>query len=101
MTLRATVVDTNVLVAALLTSDHDSPTAKVLDAMLDGRIPFLLSTALLTEYRKAPSVTRSRIYLETLEEVLPRLDEIYVMDDKSGGLLPLLPLRKSLEGGAK
>ncbi len=57
--------------------------------------------ALLTEYRKAPSVTRSRIYLETLEEVLPRLDEIYVMDDKSGGLLPLLPLRKSLQGGAK
>ena len=57
--------------------------------------------ALLTEYRKAPSVTRSRIYLETLEEVLPRLDEIYVMDDKSGGLLPLLPLRKSSEGGAK
>jgi len=57
--------------------------------------------ALLTEYRKAPSVTRSRIYLETLEEVLPRLEEIYVMDDKSGGILPLLPLRKSLEGGAK
>ncbi|MDH3454363.1 MAG: FtsH protease activity modulator HflK [Desulfuromonadales bacterium] len=57
--------------------------------------------ALLTEYRKAPSVTRSRIYLETLEEVLPRLDEIYVMDDKSGGLLPLLPLRKAPEGGAK
>ena len=57
--------------------------------------------ALLTEYRKAPSVTRSRIYLETLEEVLPRLDEIYVMDDKSGGLLPLLPLRKAPEGGVK
>jgi membrane protease subunit HflK len=57
--------------------------------------------ALLTEYRKAPSVTRSRIYLETLEEVLPRLEEIYVMDDKTGGLLPLLPLRKSIEGGAK
>lgn len=57
--------------------------------------------ALLTEYRKAPSVTRSRIYLETLEEVLPRLDEIYVMDDKSGGLLPLLPLRKSMQGGAQ
>jgi len=57
--------------------------------------------ALLTEYRKAPSVTRSRIYLETLEEVLPRLEEIYVMDDKTGGLLPLLPLRKSMEGGAK
>jgi len=57
--------------------------------------------ALLTEYRKAPSVTRSRIYLETLEEVLPRLEEIYVMDDKTGGLLPLLPLRKAMEGGTK
>ena len=57
--------------------------------------------ALLTEYRKAPSVTRSRIYLETLEVVLPRLEEIYVMDDKNGGALPLLPLRKSLQGGAK
>lgn len=57
--------------------------------------------ALLTEYRKAPSVTRSRIYLETLEEVLPRLEEVYVMDDENAGALPLLPLRKSLEGGAK
>jgi membrane protease subunit HflK len=57
--------------------------------------------ALLTEYRKAPSVTRSRIYLETLEEVLPRLEEIYVMDDNNGGVLPLLPMRKPLQGGAK
>jgi membrane protease subunit HflK len=57
--------------------------------------------ALLVEYQKAPSVTRRRIYLETLEEVLPRLEETYIMDEKSGGLLPLLPLRKSLEGGAK
>ena len=52
MTLRAAVVDTNVIVAALLTSDPDSPTAQILDAMLDGRFPFLLSTALLTEYRQ-------------------------------------------------
>ncbi|OHB24983.1 MAG: HflK protein [Desulfuromonadaceae bacterium GWC2_58_13] len=55
--------------------------------------------ALLTEYRKAPTVTQRRIYLETLEEVLPRLDEIYIMDEKGGSLLPLLPLRKPLEGG--
>ena len=57
--------------------------------------------ALLNEYRKAPEVTKRRIHIETLEEVLPRLEEIYVMDEKGGGLLPLLPLRKSLEGGAK
>lgn len=57
--------------------------------------------ALLAEYRKAPDVTRRRIHLETLEEVLPRLEEIYVMDEQTGGLLPLLPLRKQLEGATK
>ncbi len=57
--------------------------------------------ALLTEYKKAPEVTRRRIHLETLEEVLPRLEETYIMDNKNIGVLPLLPLRKSLEGGAK
>jgi membrane protease subunit HflK len=57
--------------------------------------------ALLTEYRKAPEVTRRRIHLETLEEVLPRLEETYIMDAQSTGALPLLPLRKSLEGAAK
>ena len=52
MILRAAVIDTNVVVAALLTSDTESPTARLLDAMLDGRFPFLLSTALLAEYRQ-------------------------------------------------
>ena len=57
--------------------------------------------ALLAEYRKAPNVTRRRIHLETLEEVLPRFDETYILDETSDGLLPLLPLRKQMEGGAK
>ena len=52
MTLRAAVVDTNVVVAALLTANTASPTAWLLDAMLDGKFPFLLSTALLAEYRQ-------------------------------------------------
>jgi len=54
--------------------------------------------ALYTEYRKAPQVTRERIYLETLEEILPRLEEVYVMDSKGAGALPLLPLRSQKEG---
>ncbi len=57
--------------------------------------------ALLAEYQKAPTVTRRRIHIETLEEVLPRLEETYIMDAKMGGLLPLLPLRKELKGEAK
>lgn len=57
--------------------------------------------ALLKEYKKAPEVTRRRIHLETMEEVLPRLEETYIMDATSVGALPLLPLRKASEGGAK
>ncbi len=57
--------------------------------------------ALLTEYKKAPFVTRKRIHIETMEEVLPKLEETYIMDEKNSGLLPLLPLRKTMEGAVK
>ncbi|MDT8441583.1 MAG: FtsH protease activity modulator HflK [Desulfuromonadales bacterium] len=57
--------------------------------------------ALLTEYRRAPDVTMRRIHLETLEEILPRLDETYIIDKDGQGLLPLLSLRKPAEGGVK
>lgn len=48
---RLFIVDTNVVAAALLTRDASSPTARILDAMLDGRLMFLLSPDLLAEYR--------------------------------------------------
>jgi len=45
------VVDTSVVVSGLLTTDSDAPTARIVDAMVAGRISFLLSVALLAEYR--------------------------------------------------
>jgi membrane protease subunit HflK len=48
--------------------------------------------ALYEEYRKAPVVTRKRIYLETLAQVLPRVGRKLVLDDKAKGILPLLNL---------
>ena len=45
------MVDTNVVVAGLLAADSASPPAIILDAMLDGSLPFLLSVELLAEYR--------------------------------------------------
>jgi putative PIN family toxin of toxin-antitoxin system len=48
---RAVVVDTNVVVAGLISSSGDSPVCRVLDGMLAGSFPFLLSTDLLREYR--------------------------------------------------
>ena len=57
--------------------------------------------ALLEEYRKSPDVTRQRLYLETMEEIFPRLEEIYIMDGNGAGALPLLPLRHERKGGAQ
>jgi len=45
------VVDTNVVVSGLLSRDGDSPTARILDDMLSGRLHFVLSDQLLAEYR--------------------------------------------------
>ena len=47
---RIFVVDTNVVVAGLITADSDSPTARILDAMLRGRLIYLVSGDLLQEY---------------------------------------------------
>lgn len=43
-------------------------------------------------YRKAPEVTRQRLYLETIAEVFPQLERKVILDDKSSRILPLLPL---------
>jgi membrane protease subunit HflK len=53
--------------------------------------------ALLEAYSKAPAVTRRRIYLETLQEILGRVKRTLVLDKDLKGLVPLL----SLEGEAK
>ena len=48
----------------------------------------------LTEYRKAKDVTRMRIYIETLEQVLPRMDKILVDQGVKERILPYLPLER-------
>lgn len=49
--------------------------------------------SILTEYRKAPEVTRRRIYLETMARVLPSVDSITVIDSHAGtGVLPVMQL---------
>jgi len=48
--------------------------------------------ALEQEYRKAPEVTRTRLYLETMTAVLPAAGKKLIFDDKAKGILPLFPL---------
>lgn len=45
------IVDTNVVVAGLLTGSDASPVARILDGMLGAAFPFVVSEALLAEYR--------------------------------------------------
>ena len=44
------------------------------------------------EYKLSKSVTRKRLYLETMEEIIPTIDKLFIIDDKLEGLLPLLNL---------
>jgi modulator of FtsH protease HflK len=48
--------------------------------------------SLLAEYSKAPEVTRRRIYVETLQEVLPGIRTKIIVDEQTQGILPLLNL---------
>jgi membrane protease subunit HflK len=53
--------------------------------------------ALYTEYRKAPAVTRRRIYLETMSALIPKAGRKLVLDEKARGILPLLQLGETGE----
>jgi membrane protease subunit HflK len=53
--------------------------------------------ALYAEYRRAPEVTRKRMYMETMGEIIPRLGKKVLLDDKAKGVLPFLQLGGAAE----
>ena len=50
--------------------------------------------SVLREYRAAKSVTEKRLYLETMEQILPDIQKFVVQSDGSGGLLNVLNLQR-------
>ena len=50
------------------------------------------------EYAKAPDVTRKRMYLETMESILPEVEKI-IIEPGTTQVLPYLPLGRSQAGG--
>lgn len=48
-------------------------------------------------YKDAKEVTRRRLYLETLEEVMPKAGKIYVFDPEANNILPLLNLNEGVK----
>jgi modulator of FtsH protease HflK len=49
-------------------------------------------TAVLQQYIKAPEITRTRLYLETMGEILPQTGQKIIVDESLRQLLPVLPL---------
>ena len=55
-------------------------------------------SALLGEYIKAPEVTRRRIYIETLQDVMPVIRSKFIVDEQTRSILPLLSLGSETGG---
>ena len=69
------IIDTNVIVAGLISRDPNSPTALILNEMLIGTMVFVLSPALLAEYRAVllrPAITKRHGLSE------PEIDQILI-----------------------
>jgi membrane protease subunit HflK len=50
-------------------------------------------TALYNEFIKAPEVTKRRIYLETMSNVIPKIGNVVITDQKGSNVLPLLQMQ--------
>ena len=58
-------------------------------------------SALFTEYEKAPEITRRRLYLETMELVLPGLGGVIILDEEASQVLPFLPINPAARQAAQ
>ena len=54
---------------------------------------------LYREYARAREVTRQRIYLETMAEVLKKVDRKFISDGEATGILPMFDLKNAVKGG--
>jgi len=99
------VIDTNIIVAGLISRSRDSPPVTITEGMMSGRFSFLLSLDLIDEYRRAlnyPKVARLHALSELeIESILvsiirqgivrdPQPGEYAIADDKDWFLFDLL-----------
>ena len=55
--------------------------------------------SIVAEYKKAPEITRKRLYLETMEEVLPAVEKV-IIEPGTASVVPYLPLGSARSGGS-
>ncbi|WP_153074139.1 putative toxin-antitoxin system toxin component, PIN family [Paraburkholderia bonniea] len=77
------IIDTNVVVAGLLTSHTSSPVARILEGMLAATFPFVLSEALLGEYHEVlmrPKLKKlHRLSVSEVEAILTDLAQLAIL----------------------
>jgi len=83
------VIDTNVLVSALLSKNEESATVRVLDAVFDGRIVPLFHQDILTEYYEVLHRAKFHLWPQTIETVLRAIRQygIEVFPQPTGAIL--------------
>ncbi len=83
------VIDTNVIVAALLTKNEDAATLKVLRAVLDGRIIPLYHEDILSEYNEVLHRPKFHLNGETVKIVMTAIEQygVRVYPKKTGEIL--------------
>ena len=85
--------------AAQLLEEAEGYRAKVVNEASGEASRFL---SIYNEYKKAKDVTRKRLYLDTMERMLGRVDKVILDKDSGGGqgVVPYLPLNQLKVGGS-
>lgn len=95
MTGPAVIVDTNVVVAGLLTANDDSPVARILDGMLVAAFQFVMSEALLAEYRAVlvrPNLRKLHgLTVAEIESILTELAQHAIVLNPAPAVAPPAP----------
>lgn len=84
------VIDTNVLVSAMLSRNNDSPTVQVIGKVISGEITPVFSSEILAEYREVLSRKKFNFSHETVDYFLSAIDHfgIHVDPSPTGEILP-------------
>ena len=84
------VVDTNVLVSALITNNKTAATSQILDRLMSGEFTTVYSKEIMNEYREVFSRSKFRIDPDSINYVLSTIEKIGIMVEPSptGAILP-------------
>ena len=76
------VIDTNVIVASLLTKHHDSATVRVMDAVYSGKLVPILNEEIISEYRDVLHRRRLGLNVEKCDFIISLISDLGITLDR-------------------